>query len=83
MTTVTMCIDPDLLEEAKKRIDDFNDSLCAFLESGKRKEVYTMEIGLFSLEQNREKNRELNREKSSNKEQTKVKEEAKGTNYEN
>ena len=79
MTTVTMCIDPDLLEEAKKRIDDFNDSLCAFLESGKRKEVYTMEVGLFSLE----KNRELNREKNSSREQTKVKEEAKGADYEN
>lgn len=50
MTSVTMCIDPKLLPEARKRIDEFNDSLCAFLESGERKEVYCMELGLFSLQ---------------------------------
>ncbi len=50
MTTVTMCIDPDFLSKAQKLIDQFNDSLCSLLESGDRKEVYTMEIGLFSLE---------------------------------
>lgn len=54
MTTVMMCIDPDLLDEAKRRIDEFNDSLCAFLESGKRKEVFCMEVGIFSLEKNKE-----------------------------
>lgn len=50
MTTLTMAIDPQLLPEARKKIDDFNDALCEFLTKGKRKEIYTMEIGLFSLQ---------------------------------
>jgi uncharacterized protein (TIGR02147 family) len=49
MTTITMAIDPALLPEAFKRIEQFNQSLCEFLESGNRKQVYVMEIGLFSL----------------------------------
>ncbi|MCB0355663.1 MAG: TIGR02147 family protein [Bdellovibrionales bacterium] len=59
MTTITMCIDPDLLPAARKKIDAFNDTLCAFLESGKRKQVYVLEMGLFSLQRmnlNRGKN---------------------------
>lgn len=55
MTSITMCIDPEKLPEARRRIDEFNDSLCAFLESGKRSQVYSMEIGLFSLQKNKEK----------------------------
>jgi uncharacterized protein (TIGR02147 family) len=51
MSSLTMCIDPALLPEARRRIEEFNDSLCAFLESGSRKEVYAMEIGLFRLQQ--------------------------------
>jgi len=50
MTTISMAIDPDLLPEARRRIDEFNDSLSAFLESGKRKQVYAMEIGIFPLQ---------------------------------
>lgn len=61
MTTITMCIDPSLLDEARRRIDEFNDSLCAFLESGERKEVYAMEIGLFSLEKREESSKQSNR----------------------
>jgi uncharacterized protein (TIGR02147 family) len=53
MTTITMCIDPALLPEARRRIDEFNDSLCAFLESGARKQVYTMELGLFALQKSK------------------------------
>jgi len=52
MTTMTMAIDPELLPEAFKRIEQFNQSLCEFLESGLRKQVYVMEIGLFSLTKN-------------------------------
>jgi uncharacterized protein (TIGR02147 family) len=50
MTTVTMCIDPSLLEEARRRIDEFNRSLSEFLTPGERKQVYVMEIGLFPLQ---------------------------------
>jgi uncharacterized protein (TIGR02147 family) len=52
MASITMCIDPERLPEARRRIDEFSDSLCAFLESGARKQVYTMEIGLFPLQRN-------------------------------
>lgn len=51
MTSLTVCTDPALLPEVRKRIDAFNRELNAFLESGERKEVYTLELGIFSLEQ--------------------------------
>lgn len=51
MTTMTMAIDPALLPEAKRRILAFNRELCAFLESGKRKEVYELAVGLFPVQQ--------------------------------
>lgn len=51
MTTVTMCIDPERLPEARQRVEEFNDSLCAFLEGGNRTEVYALEVGLFSLQE--------------------------------
>lgn len=50
MTTLTMAVDPELLPEAYRRIEHFNQSLCEFLESGLRKQVYVMEIGLFGLQ---------------------------------
>lgn len=50
MTTMTMSIDPEKIPEAKKMIAEFNEKLTAFLESGDRKEVYALEVGLFSLE---------------------------------
>lgn len=48
-TAMTMAIDPDLLPEAKKRIRQFRAELCAFLESGKKKEVYKMCMQLMPL----------------------------------
>ena len=48
--SITMCIDPALLPEAKLRIQEFAWDLCNQLESKKRKEVYEMSIQLFSLE---------------------------------
>ncbi len=48
--SVTMCIDPALIPEAKKRIQEFAWGLCEFLESKNRKEVYELSLQLFSLE---------------------------------
>jgi uncharacterized protein (TIGR02147 family) len=48
-TAVTMAADPAKLPEAKRRIDAFMDELCAFLESGDRKQVLEMQISLFPL----------------------------------
>ncbi len=46
---MTMAIDPDLLPEAKEMIRDFRKKLSAFLESGKKKEVYRFSTILFPL----------------------------------
>ena len=48
-TAMTMAMDPDKLEEAKKMIREFRDKLCAYLESGKKKEVYKLCVQLFPL----------------------------------
>lgn len=50
MTSMTMCIDPKLVPAAKAMIQEFTNSLCAYLESGSRSEVYELAISLFSLE---------------------------------
>lgn len=52
--SITMCIDPALIPEAKKRIQEFAWDLCNHLESKKRKEIYEMSIQLFSLENRKE-----------------------------
>lgn len=52
--TMTMAIDPKKIPEAKKRISDFMDELCDFLESGEKKEVYEFATSLFSLEEKHE-----------------------------
>lgn len=44
---VTMAIDPNKIPEAKKRIREFRDSMCEFLEEGKKSEVYELSIQLF------------------------------------
>lgn len=46
-THIAMAIDPSRLAEAKKKIQSFQRELCEFLEGGKKKSVYIMEIGLF------------------------------------
>ncbi len=48
-TSVTMAVDPRKLLEAKKMIRDFRDRLCAYLESGRKHEVYTLHFSLFPL----------------------------------
>lgn len=46
---INMAVDPAKLPEVKRRIREFRNELCAFFESGKRKEVYKMCIQLFPL----------------------------------
>jgi uncharacterized protein (TIGR02147 family) len=48
-SSMTMAIDPDKLPEAKLRLTEFRRSLCSFLESGKKKEVYRLFLSLFPL----------------------------------
>ncbi|MGK5084756.1 TIGR02147 family protein [Bdellovibrionota bacterium FG-1] len=48
-TAMTMAIDPDQLPAAKKMIREFQDRLCAFLESGRKKEVHKLCIQLIPL----------------------------------
>jgi uncharacterized protein (TIGR02147 family) len=48
-TAMTMAIDPDRLPEAKKMIREFRDRLCAFLESGRKKEVHKLCIQMIPL----------------------------------
>lgn len=54
MTSVTMNIDPDLINEAKERILEFNRNLCEFLESKSRRKIYALEVSLFPLEKGME-----------------------------
>jgi uncharacterized protein (TIGR02147 family) len=50
MTSMTMCIDVDLLPQAKDLIANFNEAMCQLLESGKKEKVYAMEVSLFPLQ---------------------------------
>ena len=55
MSSMTMAIDPKKIKAAKKMIHEFNQELCKFLESGKRKRVYNLEISLYPLQLNKGK----------------------------
>jgi transcriptional regulator with XRE-family HTH domain len=50
-TAITMAIDPARLPEAKQMIRKARDEICAFLEGGKKSEVYKMCIQLVPLTQ--------------------------------
>ena len=52
-STVTMAIDPNNLDEAKKMIKDFRRRLSKKLETGNKKEVYKLAIQLFPLSGNK------------------------------
>lgn len=54
---MTMSIDPDLLPEAKRRIREFRRELSAFLESGRKREVYKVCLQLFPLTKAEGKNK--------------------------
>jgi hypothetical protein len=48
-SAMTMAIDPDRLDEARRRVKRFNRALCAYLEGGKKTEVYRLCVQLFPL----------------------------------
>ena len=48
-TAITMAIDPAKLPEAKRRIREFRNELCAFLESGDKTEVYKLSVQMIPL----------------------------------
>ncbi len=50
MTTMTMAIDPKRVPLAKKMIREFNQSMCATLERGRRQKVYNLCIALYPLQ---------------------------------
>lgn len=49
ITSMTMSIDAEKIPEAKKRIASFRRELCKYLESGKKNEVYNINIQFFPL----------------------------------
>lgn len=49
ITGITMAIDPDLLPQAKLMIQQFRRTLCQFLESGAKSEVYRLNVQLIPL----------------------------------
>lgn len=49
-TSMTMSIDPELIPAAKVMIEGFTNQLCAFLESGARRQVYELNINLFATQ---------------------------------
>lgn len=53
-SAMTMAIDPELIPEAKEKIDSFMKELCQFLESGKRTQIYELQTSLFSLDEIKE-----------------------------
>lgn len=55
MTSLTMCMDPDLLPEVKKMISQFQKNLFEFVEGHGRKKVYTLEMSLFPLQKTKKK----------------------------
>ncbi len=55
VTSITMAIDSKKLAEAKKKIRDFRRSMAEFLESGKKKEVYRMNIQLLPVTKKKER----------------------------
>ncbi len=55
-SNMTMAIDPQKLPTAKKMINQFQNTLCAFLESGEKKEVYNISVQLFPITKIKEKN---------------------------
>lgn len=50
MTSMTMAIDPKKISEAKKMIDEFQERLAEFLESGSKEKVYQMCVSLFPIQ---------------------------------
>lgn len=54
MTSMTMAIDPRKIPQAKKMIQNFSRELCAYLESGKRTQVYQLGVCLYPISKKQE-----------------------------
>jgi uncharacterized protein (TIGR02147 family) len=54
-TTLTMAVDVDKIPLAKKMMEEFAQSLCQFLEAGKRTRVYNLSISFYPLSEKLEK----------------------------
>lgn len=54
MTSMAMAIDPQKIPQAKKMIQIFSRELCAYLESGKRTQVYQLGICLYPISKRQE-----------------------------
>lgn len=63
MTSMTMAIDESRIEEAKKVINEFNQKMSTFLESGEQTRVYNLSIALYPLQKNKNNKRILTQEK--------------------
>lgn len=59
ITSITMAIDPKKLPEAKKLIKNFRRELCVYLESGKKSEVYNLNIQLLPITKLEKKSKEM------------------------
>ncbi len=49
MTSMSMAVDPQKIPQAKKMIQNFSRELCAYLESGKRTQVYQLGVCLYPI----------------------------------
>jgi uncharacterized protein (TIGR02147 family) len=54
-TAITLCFDPERMEEAKKLIREFRRKFCKIMESREKKEVYKMCVQLFPLSEGAKK----------------------------
>jgi uncharacterized protein (TIGR02147 family) len=52
MTSMAMAIDPQKIPQAKKMIQNFSRELCAYLECGKRTQVYQLGVCLYPISKN-------------------------------
>jgi uncharacterized protein (TIGR02147 family) len=50
MSSITMAIDPAKIERARHLIDEFQEKLAEFLESGPKEKVYQLSVSLFPLQ---------------------------------
>lgn len=55
MTAMVMAVDPKKIPVAKRLIQEFSRELCAYLETGKRTQVYQMGVSLYPLSRREEK----------------------------
>jgi uncharacterized protein (TIGR02147 family) len=54
MTSMAMAVDPQNIPQAKKMIQSFSRELCAYLESGKRTQVYQLGVCLYPISKKQE-----------------------------